>query len=81
MVEEAPIDGAFYGRKSGTWKNINIPNMFSELDNGEKDAIKAELGVLNTIQDAPIDGEYYSRKNGTWISSSLSSLAANANES
>lgn len=77
IVEEAPIDGTLYGRKSGTWKKINIPNLVSELDSTEKETIKTELGLINTVEEAPKDSNYYARKNGTWVNTSLNALAAN----
>lgn len=77
IVEEAPIDGNLYGRKSGTWKKVNIPNLVSELDSTEKETIKTELGLINTVEEAPKDSNYYARKNGTWVNTSLNALAAN----
>lgn len=80
-VPEAPIDGNLYGRKSGTWKKVNIPNLVSELDNTEKETIKTELGLISTVEEAPKDSNYYARKNGTWVNTSLNALAANCDES
>lgn len=76
-VPEAPADGNLYGRKSGTWKKVNIPNLVSELDSAEKETVKTELGLINTVEEAPKDSNYYARKNGTWVNSSLNALAAN----
>lgn len=80
-VEEAPADGTMYGRRSGQWKKISIPNLVSKLESHELEELKFMLGLTgSTVEEAPEDSNYYARKNGTWVNSSLNSLAASLTE-
>lgn len=80
IVQEAPTDGLLYGRKSGTWKKVNVSNLISELNNTQKEETREALGLNKAITDSPSDNNYYSRKNGEWVNSSLVALASNIDD-
>jgi hypothetical protein len=71
-IPEAPIDGQFYGRVSGTWVALLQDGL---LDAPSDDILYARLNgewvsfQLDSIPDAPDDGKYYVRRNNVWVES------------
>lgn len=74
IITDAPYDGLIYGRKDGTWVEVEggggssgIPD--APIDGnvyGRKDAAWALINLAMYLTDAPSDGDQYVRQDGAW---------------